>query len=58
LSGRRWFKRRFDGGSKGGEYSYPHSLVYQGRLYVIAARQKETEEVFSVPLAELQEKKG
>ena len=58
ILGDQHYKRRFDGGSKGGEYSYPHSLVFQGRLYVIAARQKETEEVFSVPLAELQERRG
>jgi hypothetical protein len=53
--GEQHYKRRFDGGSKGGDYSYPHSLVYDGRLYVIAARQKETEEVFSVALSDLQE---
>jgi hypothetical protein len=47
------YKRRFDGGAKGGEYSYPHSLVFDGRLYVIVARQKETEEVFSVALSDL-----
>ncbi len=50
------YKRRFDGGSKGGEYSYPHSVVFDGRLHVIAARQKETVEVFSVALADLEAK--
>jgi hypothetical protein len=54
LLGDEPYKRRFDGGAKGGEYSYPHSIVHDGRLYVIAARQKETEEVFSVALSDLQ----
>ena len=55
ILGDQRYKRRFDGASKGGEYSYPHSLVYDGRLYVIVARQKETVEVFSVALSELRD---
>jgi hypothetical protein len=55
ILGESQYKRRFDGGAKGGHYSYPHSLVYDGRLYVIVARQKETEELFSVALTDLKE---
>ncbi len=38
---------------KGGEYGYPHSLVRDGRLWVIVSRQKEGVEVLGVPLEEL-----
>jgi hypothetical protein len=53
MLGEQHYKRRFDGAAKGGDYSYPHSLVFEGRLYVIVARQKEQEEVFSVALEDL-----
>jgi hypothetical protein len=55
LLGDQHYTRRFDGGSKGGDYSYPHSLVYDGRLYVIVARQKEAEDMLSVALSDLQD---
>ena len=35
ILGDQHYKRRFDGAAKGGDYSYPHSLVYDGRLYVM-----------------------
>ena len=47
------YKRRFDGASKGGDYSYPRSVVFEDRLYVIVARQKEVIELFSVALGDL-----
>jgi hypothetical protein len=53
MLGDQRYKRRFDGGSKGGEYGYPHSLVHGGRLYVIVSRQKEAVELFSVALSGL-----
>jgi hypothetical protein len=56
ILGDQHYRRRFDGAAKGGEYSYPHSVVFDGRLYVIAARQKETIEVFSVALGDLERK--
>jgi len=55
LLGEQRYKRRFDGGAKGGDYSYPHSIVHEGRLYVIVARQKEEEDLISVALADLTE---
>jgi len=58
ILGEQHYKRRFDGGAKGGDYSYPHSMVYEGRFYVIVARQKETEELFSVALSDLTEGSG
>ena len=54
--GDQHYKRRFDGAAKGGDYSYPHSVVFDGRLHVICARQKEVIEVFSVALTDLQPK--
>jgi hypothetical protein len=58
LLGDERYKRRFDGGAKGGDYSYPHSMVYDGRLYVIVARQKEEEDLISVALSDLSGKKA
>jgi len=56
MLGNEHYKRRFDGAAKGGEYSYPHSVFFDGRLYVIVARQKEMIELFSVALNELEGK--
>jgi hypothetical protein len=53
ILGDQHYKRRFDGGAKGGDYSYPQSMVYEGRLYVIVARQKEEENLISVALSDL-----
>ncbi len=53
MLGEQHYKRRFEGAAKGGDYSYPHSLVFDRRLYVIVARQKEQEEIFSVALEDL-----
>ena len=53
LIGSERYKRRFDGTAKGGDYSYPHSTLFEDRLYVIVARQKEVIELFSVALGDL-----
>ncbi len=47
------YQKRRPGGSKGGEYGYPHTLIHDGRLYVIVSRQKEAVEVLRVALSEL-----
>jgi hypothetical protein len=51
--GEKHYQRRFEGHAKGGEYGYPHSVIHEGRLYVIVSRQKEAVEVLSVALTEL-----
>jgi len=38
---------------KGGQYGYPHSIVYNGYIYVIISRQKESIEVLRFGLGEL-----
>lgn len=53
ILGERPYLRRFEGAAKGGHYGYPHSLVYDGSLYVIASRQKECIELLRVALADL-----
>jgi hypothetical protein len=53
ILGDQRYKRRFDGGAKGGEYGYPHSMIHAGRLYVIVSRQKEAIELLSVALDDL-----
>ena len=49
------YARRKAGGSKGGEYGYPHSLVRDGHLHVIVSRQKEAIQVMRVALSELRD---
>jgi hypothetical protein len=49
------YERRKPGGSKGGEYGYPHSLIHGDHLYVIVSRQKEAVEVLRVALGGLEE---
>jgi hypothetical protein len=44
------YEMRRKGKSKGGEYGYPHTLVHDGRLYVIVSRQKEGVEVIWVKI--------
>jgi hypothetical protein len=53
ILGDKPYPRRFEGMHKGGHYGYPHSLVYDGSLYVIVSRQKEAIEVLRVSLSEL-----
>jgi len=53
ILGEQHYPRRFDGGAKGGEYGYPHSVVFDGHLYVIISRQKEMIDVIAVALSEL-----
>jgi hypothetical protein len=55
ILGEKHYQRRFEGHAKGGEYGYPHSVIHDGRLYVIVSRQKEAVEVLSVALADLNE---
>lgn len=55
ILGDKHYLKRFEGAFKGGEYSYPHTLVHAGSLYVIFARQKEAIEVMEVPLSELRD---
>ena len=53
ILGEQRYVRRFEGGSKGGHYGYPHTLVFDGSLYVIVSRQKESVEVLRVVLSDL-----
>jgi hypothetical protein len=53
IIGDRPYVKRFEGAFKGGEYSYPHSLVHDGKVYVLTARQKESIELVVVPIAAL-----
>lgn len=39
---------------KGGQYGYPHSIIYKNELYVIISRQKESIEVIRFKLDQLQ----
>lgn len=56
ILGETHYERRRAGGSKGGEYGYPHSLVHDGYLHIIISRQKEAVEVLRVALAELKDR--
>jgi hypothetical protein len=53
ILGEKHYQKRFEGGCKGGQYGYPHTLVYEGHLYVIVSREKEAVELLRVALAEL-----
>ena len=53
ILGEQRYQRRFDGMSKGGQYGYPHTLVFENNLYVIISREKEAVEVLRVALADL-----
>lgn len=53
ILGETHYESRRAGAAKGGEYGYPHSLVYDGSLHVIVSRQKEAIEVMRVALREL-----
>ena len=55
ILGEQRYVRRFEGGSKGGHYGYPHTLVFEGDLYVIVSRQKESVEVLRVALTDLRD---
>jgi hypothetical protein len=55
ILGETHYERRKPGLHKGGEYGYPHSIIHDGRLYVIVSRQKEAVEVLRVALDELGE---
>lgn len=43
---------------KGGQYGYPHTMIYNGHMYVIISRQKEAIEVIRFKLDELVRNKG
>ncbi len=47
------YEMRRPGAAKGGQYGYPHTLIYDGHLYVIVSRRKEAVEVLRVALSEL-----
>jgi hypothetical protein len=53
IVGEKPYLKRFEGAFKGGEYSYPHTVLDKKHLYVIVARQKEAIELIEVPLSEL-----
>jgi hypothetical protein len=38
---------------KGGQYGYPHTMIYDGYMYVIVSRQKEAIELIRFKLREL-----
>ncbi len=47
------YTMRNPGGSKGGDYGYPTTIIHDQYLYVIVSRQKENVEVLRVALTEL-----
>jgi len=47
------YEMRREGLHKGGDYGYPHTMLHEGRLYVIVSRRKEAVEVLRTPLAAL-----
>jgi hypothetical protein len=53
ILGETHYEKKRDGWAKGGEYSYPHSLLHDGYLYVVVARVKEAEQVIRVRLDDL-----
>jgi hypothetical protein len=55
IMGETPYERRYEGKFKGGNYGYPHSIVFQDRLWVIVSRQKEAIAVYSVLLKDLKE---
>jgi len=40
---------------KGGEYGYPHTMIYNGYMYIIVSRKKEAIEVIRFDLGQLKE---
>lgn len=44
------YEQRLEGMHKGGQYGYPHSLIFDGAFHVIVSREKEAVQVFRVPL--------
>lgn len=47
------YKLKKEGLWKGGQYGYPHTIIYDGYMYVIASTQKEAIEVLRFKLDEL-----
>jgi hypothetical protein len=47
------YEMKRNGLRKNGQYSYPHTLLHEGYLYVIVARRKEAIEALRVPIARL-----
>lgn len=47
------YEMKREGLRKGGQYSYPHTLVHDRFLYVIVARKKEAVQALRVPLSAL-----
>jgi len=47
------YQLKKEGLYKGGQYGYPHTMVYKGHMYVIISRQKEAIEVIRFGLSQL-----
>lgn len=47
------YKLKKEGLWKGGQYGYPHTMIYEGYMYVIISRQKEAIEVLRFKLDQL-----
>ena len=47
------YKLKQQGLWKGGQYGYPHTMIYDGYMYVIVSRQKEAIEVLRFALSQL-----
>jgi hypothetical protein len=47
------YKLKKEGLWKGGQYGYPHTMIYNGYMYIIVSRQKEAIEVLRVNLNQL-----
>jgi len=47
------YQLKKEGLYKGGQYGYPHTIVYKGYMYVIISRQKESIEILRFDLGQL-----
>lgn len=47
------YKLKQEGLWKGGQYGYPHTIIYDGYMYIIVSRQKEAIEVLRIALNQL-----
>lgn len=51
------YRLKTEGLYKGGQYGYPHTIIYKGYMYVIISRQKESIEILRFDLGQLKGQK-
>jgi BNR repeat-like domain len=47
------YMRKEEGLWKGGQYGYPHTMIYNGYMYIIISRQKESIEIIRFKISQL-----